>query len=131
MAGLLALTAVGCFDTVAYTPQPAKVADPQHTLEDLVNIAEAPPLKVEITDTYLKLVYNGGDQGLATTLLRYDSVKELRLVKGKGLASGRYGVQAIDATGSPTFQFTVKDLETAQKFADALAAAVARAPKKP
>jgi hypothetical protein len=130
MAGALALAATGCVENIAYTPQPAKVADPQHELEDLVNIAEAPPLKVEVTETYLKLVYDHGDQGLSTTLLRYDSVKSINLIKGKGLFAGRFGVQAMDSSGSPTFQFVVKDLETAQKFADALAAAVARVPKK-
>jgi hypothetical protein len=132
LASLLSVATAGCgAEVMAYAPQPAKVADPQKELEDVTNLAEAPPLKVEVTDTYLKLVYDNGQYGLSTTLLRFSSISDLKLLKGKGLYKGLYRVEVHDAAGELKFGFGTKDVATAQRLIDALAAARQRVAKAP
>jgi hypothetical protein len=131
LASLLSVATLGCSELVPYAPQPAKVADPQKELEDVTNLSERPPLKVEVTDAYLKLIYDNGQYGLGTTLVRFSTISELKLMRGKGLAKGVYMVEAHNAAGDVTFRFYTREEATATRLIDALAAAHQRVAKAP
>jgi hypothetical protein len=131
-AGLLLLisisvaTTTGCLEVIPYSPQPAKEADPLKALDETVRFGVDVPTKVEVTDGYLKVVY-GPDSGLGTQVLRFESIADMRLVRG----SGWFGVQVFNVTGEKLTEYHGRDITTAQRFMDALAAARAKGSKKP
>jgi hypothetical protein len=128
VAALMAFAATGCLDAIAYTPQPAKVAEPKKDLEEVVQLSRRPPLKVEVTDVYLKVIRDGGS-ALSTEILRFSSVADMKIFKGKGLLDG-YVVYVYDASGNRIFLYLATDVASAQRFIDAVAAVSGRA-KKP
>jgi hypothetical protein len=130
-AAVLLLTALsaataGCTETIPYAPQPAREADPLKALNETVHFGVHVAMKVECTDAYLKVVYNP-ESGLEPQVFRYESVAEMKLIRG----GGGFGVQVFNATGEKLAQFLARDIATAQRFMDALAAAKARGSKAP
>jgi hypothetical protein len=115
-----------CLEVIPYAPQPAKEADPQKALDETVRFGVVVPLKVEVTDAYLKVIYSS-ESGLETQVLRFESVAEMKLVRG----SGWFGVQVFNATGEKLAEVHARDIATAQRFMDALAAAKAKGSKAP
>jgi hypothetical protein len=66
-----------------YTPQPATVKAPEKELEETVNLAAEPPVKVEVTDTYVKAVWAGLGHyaGIVTRVVRYSGIVSMTLVQ--------------------------------------------------
>ena len=122
----ISLATTACLEVIPYVPQPAKEADPQKALDETVHFGVFTPLKVEVTDAYLKVIYTS-DSGLEPQVLRYESIADMKLVRG----SGWFGVQVFNPTGVQLTQFHARDITTAQRFMDALAAAKARGSKAP
>src|SRR6185437_10231344 len=122
----ISLATTGCLEVIPYAPQPAKEADPLKALDETVRFGVFTPVKVEVTDQYLKVVY-GSESGMEPQVLRYESIAEMKLVRG----SGWFGVQVINPTGVQLTEFRARDITTAQRFIDALAAAKARGSKAP
>jgi hypothetical protein len=126
LLGAIALT--GCVKVIPYTPRPATVVAPEKQVEEALNLSTVPPVEFEITDTYLKITQVVAGYGANTSSLRFSRVGSMKLQRVSG-GFGAYRVLVEDASGDGIFSLWSKDLDTAQRFMDALAALVTRAKK--
>jgi hypothetical protein len=127
LASLSTVTTAGCGSVVSYVAQPAKVADSSKELEEVTQSLDPAPVAVEVTDVYLKVIYNR-----TTEVVRFSSIASTTLEKGAtfGLHGPGHIVIVRDKSGTETL-FRYNDQALAMHFVDALAAATVRAAKKP
>jgi hypothetical protein len=128
LLGAIALT--GCAKTIPYTPRPTTVAAPEKQVEEALNLSAVPPIELEITDTYLKITQVVAGYGANTSSLRFSRVASMKLQRAPGHLGSYYKVMVEDASRADLFTLWSSDLDTAQRFMDALAALVARAKKQ-
>lgn len=128
LLGAIALT--GCVKVIPYTPRAAAVAAPEKQMEEALNLSSFPPYDIEITDVYLKITQVEAGHGTSTSSLRFSSVASMKLQQARGLAGSYYKVMVEDGSGAEVFGIFSSDLDTAQRFMDALAVLVARAKKQ-
>ena len=62
-AGVLVFATSACLTMIAYVPQPSTVAAPEKQLENTVNFGVPTPVKVEVTDTFLKAIWINAASG--------------------------------------------------------------------
>ncbi|APR75877.1 Hypothetical protein A7982_01224 [Minicystis rosea] len=89
-----------------------------------------PPVKVEVTETYVKTVF--ADVQVSTKVVKFSSVSVMKLLESNGLYKYRSGyvVELQDASGDTISAFIFKDLANAQRLMDVLAALRTRAAPK-
>jgi hypothetical protein len=136
MASSLGLAASGCASVtpIAYAPQPARVSAPEKELEATINLGVDPPVKVEVTDTFVKTIFAG--TGVVTKVLNFSKIASLKLVKSSGpyegimSYDGAYVVEVRDAAGEKIFFLGLKDVDSGQRLIDELEALRVRAAAK-
>ncbi len=127
VAALIALTAPGCgsLPEVPYVPQPARIADPPHKLEDLLRNAQTPkPVKVEVSDADVTVVTSVGGEA-TTQVVHFAAIADMKVRKND---SSHFG-KLYDQSGAEIFSFENADPTVVLRFIDTIAALRAR--KKP
>src|SRR5262245_9886297 len=112
LAGLLALTVSGCsaaLKPIEYASRPETVTAPEREHEEVANLTVQPPVKVDITETYMKTVY--ADVGVRTQTVQFSSIASMKLMYSNGLY--KYGtgyvVEIVDASGDVISSFIFKE----------------------
>jgi hypothetical protein len=127
VAALMALSAPGCgsLPEVPYVPQPARVTDPPHQLEEMLRTLQTPkPVKVEVTDADVTIVSEAG--GEATThVVHLAQIADMKVLKG----DASHFAKLYDKSGAELFSFENPEPTVVLRFIDTIAAL--RAPKKP
>jgi hypothetical protein len=119
-AGVLALAALGCgsLPEVAYVPQPGRVTDPVHKLQEIIQSGQDnKPVKVEVTDTHLMVTYNAGGEAAVQVVERAD-VADVKVLKNDTSYFGKL----YDRRGTELFSFDNQALPPVLRFVDAIAA---------
>ena len=101
---------------------------PDKQITESLNFGTLPPVKIEITDTYLKVVDSSPNNGETATVLRFSTVGTMT-IQQYSVGTAKYLVMVNDTAGARLFVFWTSDLAGAQRFIDAVAALRARAPK--
>ncbi len=115
----LCLTLLGCHtaELIAYTPQAARVENPEQALVDAVNTGNFVPTKVEVSTKYLKAITVLGN-GLQTSLLNFSEIAKVELYQ----YGSYFLVRIFNADGKRLWQYENKTVEGCKEFIDALEA---------
>jgi hypothetical protein len=129
-AGVFALGALGCgsLQEVPYVPQPGRVSDPVHKLQELIASQQAPkPVKVEVTETRLAVTYSVGGEA-ETKVVERAAVADVKVRKNDTVHFGKL----YDGQGAELFSFESPEEPIVLRFVDAIAAwRAAKAPVAP
>ena len=108
---------------VPFQADPAAISDPISEIETLVNMRPIPPVKVEVTDKYLKEIW-AGPQGASTRVIFFQKA-EFRIITRDNI----YQVSAYDPDGREIWAFrpASRDLATCQQMVNAIHALAKRA----
>ncbi len=120
---LFVLVVAGCKTLVPYTPKPESVDNPTEELEVALNNATYPPALLEVKEKFLKATWPYPNGGALTRSVRYADVATVNIYSQRG----HHDIQVLDATGEELFFYETKRVQDAERFADALMAAKARA----
>lgn len=121
----LSLFAVSCaWQHVPFEANAASISDPVAEIQTLVNMRPIPPVRVEVTDKYLKEIW-AGPNGVNTAIVFFQKA-EFRIITRSNI----YQVSAYDANGREIWSFrpASRDLATCQQMINAISAVAKRAP---
>lgn len=119
---LFAVAGCAKWNQVPVQVDPTAVTDPAREIESVLNLVDYLPLRVEVTDQYIKQIFAGG--GGYTQMLLFAKVADMRVITKDNV----YQVSAYDPTGEEIWVFRpgTEDLATCKRFLNAFYAASKR-----
>jgi hypothetical protein len=105
-----------CATLVPHTPDPVDPSSVHKQLRETLNAQIHPPLKIEITDTDLKIIRDRGGT-LQVWVIRFKDLGDVTLYDVRGRY---YSVLVLNRNGEQVYKYEGKDRSEAERFVDAL-----------